>query len=153
MNFNKVFILGNLTRDPELRTTPAGQSVASFGVATNRFWNDKNGQKQSEVEFHNVVAWGKLAETASRYLSKGKLVFVEGRLKTRSWTDQNGVRHSRTEIIAQNFQLGPRGAGETIASAGANEGVDAEAPADLDNLPEDIPVISEDEISADDLPF
>jgi len=153
MNFNKVFILGNLTRDPELRTTPAGQSVASFGVATNRFWNDKNGQKQSEVEFHNVVAWGKLAETASRYLSKGKLVFVEGRLKTRSWTDQNGVRHSRTEIIAQNFQLGPRGAGETIAPTGANEGVDAEAPADLDNLPEDIPVISEDEISADDLPF
>ena len=153
MNFNKVFILGNLTRDPELRTTPAGQSVASFGVATNRFWNDKNGQRQSEVEFHNVVAWGKLAETASRYLSKGKLVFVEGRLKTRSWTDQNGVRHSRTEIIAQNFQLGPRGAGETIASTGANEGIDAEAPADLDNLPEDIPVISEDEISADDLPF
>jgi len=152
MNVNKVFILGNLTRDPELRTTPAGQSVASFSVATNRIWNDKNGQRQSEVEFHNVVVWGKLAETASRYLSKGKLVFVEGRLKTRTWTDQNGVRHSKTEIIAQNFQLGPRGANEP-APALPNEGVDAEAPADLDNLPEDIPVISEDEISAEDLPF
>lgn len=108
MNFNKVFILGNLTRDPELRTTPSGQSVVSFGVATNRIWIDKNGQKQKETEFHNVIAWGKLAETASRYLFKGKLVFVEGRLRTRSWVDQNGVKHSRTEIIAQNFQLGPK---------------------------------------------
>jgi len=110
---------------------------------------------KDKARWNFIMLWrgGKLAETASRYLSKGKLVFVEGRLKTRSWTDQNGVRHSRTEIIAQNFQLGPRGAGETIAPAGANEGVDAEAPANLDNLPEDIPVISEDEISADDLPF
>lgn len=157
MNFNKVFILGNLTRDPELRTTPAGQSVASFGVATNRIWNDKNGQRQTEVEFHNVVAWGKLAETASRYLSKGKLVFVEGRLKTRTWTDQSGVRHSKTEIIAQNFQLGPRGSDE-MASSGrqnfSNEGVDSETPADLDSINEsDIPIINEDEISIDDLPF
>jgi len=152
MNFNKVFILGNLTRDPELRTTPAGQSVASFGVATNRIWNDKNGQRQSEVEFHNVVVWGKLAETASRYLAKGKLVFIEGRLKTRSWTDQNGIRHSRTEIIAQNFQLGPRLGTESGLSA-LREGVDVEAPADLDAIQNDIPVISEDEISSDDLPF
>lgn len=157
MNFNKVFILGNLTRDPELRTTPAGQSVASFGVATNRIWNDKNGQRQTEVEFHNVVAWGKLAETASRYLSKGKLVFVEGRLKTRSWTDQGGVRHSRTEIIAQGFQLGPKGSdegGSGRANLSDREGTDIEAPADLDSINEsDIPVISEDEISIDDLPF
>ncbi|MGB9847645.1 MAG: single-stranded DNA-binding protein [Minisyncoccia bacterium] len=154
MNFNRVFILGNLTRDPELRTTPSGQSVATFGVATNRIWTDKNGQRQSEVEFHNVVVWGKLAETASRYLTKGKLVFIEGRLKTRSWTDQNGIRHSRTEIIAQNFQLGPR-----LASGGASaqipEGVDVEPPADLDeiNVESDIPIVSEDEISAEDLPF
>jgi len=156
MNFNKVFILGNLTRDPELRTTPAGQSVASFGVATNRIWNDKNGQRQTEVEFHNVVAWGKLAETASRYLSKGKLVFIEGRLKTRSWTDQGGVRHSRTEIIAQNFQLGPRGSDEggIRSNLSDRERTDIEAPADLDTINEsDIPVISEDEISIDDLPF
>ncbi len=157
MNFNKVFILGNLTRDPELRTTPAGQSVASFGVATNRIWNDKNGQRQTEVEFHNVVVWGKLAETASRYLSKGKLVFIEGRLKTRSWTDQGGVRHSRTEIIAQSFQLGPRGSDEGgigRSNLSDREGTDIEAPADLDSINEsDIPVISEDEISIDDLPF
>ncbi len=154
MNFNKVFILGNLTRDPELKTTPSGQSVATFGVATNRIWIDKNGQKQSEVEFHNVVVWGRLAETAARYLAKGKLVFVEGRLKTRTWTDQSGVRRSRTEIIAQNFQLGPRLPSE-MAGVSISEGVDAESPMALDEVsPEaDIPVVSEDEISADDLPF
>jgi single-strand DNA-binding protein len=154
MNFNRVFILGNLTRDPELRTTPTGQSVATFGVATNRIWTDKNGQRQSEVEFHNVVTWGRLAEIASRYLSKGKLVFIEGRLKTRNWTDQNGVRHSRTEIIALNFQLGPRlGAG--AGAPAVQEGIDMEPPADLDeiNPDTDIPVVNEDEISADDLPF
>ncbi|MCX8015757.1 MAG: single-stranded DNA-binding protein [Patescibacteria group bacterium] len=154
MNFNRVFILGNLTRDPELRTTPSGQSVATFGVATNRIWTDKNGQRQSEVEFHNIVVWGKLAETASRYLTKGKLVFIEGRLKTRNWTDQNGVRHSRTEIIAQNFQLGPRST-SSAANVPASEGVDIEPPANLDevNIESDIPIVSEDEISADDLPF
>jgi single-strand DNA-binding protein len=99
---------------------------------------------------------GKLAEKASRYLSKGKLVFIEGRLKTRSWTDQGGVRHSRTEIIAQNFQLGPRGSDEggSRSNLSDREGTDIEAPADLDSINEsDIPVISEDEISIDDLPF
>lgn len=155
MNFNRAFILGNLTRDPELRTTPSGQSVATFGVATNRIWTDKNGQRQSEVEFHNVVVWGRLAEIASRYLSKGKLVFIEGRLKTRNWTDQNGARHSRTEIIAQNFQLGPRLEGGAASSTVPQEGVDVQPPADLDEMvaDENIPTISEDEISTEDLPF
>ena len=108
MNFNRVFILGNLTRDPELRQTPSGQSVASFGVATNRIWNDKDGNRQQEVEYHNVVVFGKLAQIAAQYLTKGRLIFVEGRIRTRSWEDASGQKRTRTEIIALNFQMGPR---------------------------------------------
>jgi len=108
MNLNKVFILGNLTRDPEVRSMPSGQSVASFGVATNRFFKNQQGEKQQEVEFHNVTAFGKLAEIASQYLKKGSLVLIEGRLRTRNWQDNNGVKHFRTEIIAEALQLGPK---------------------------------------------
>lgn len=108
MNLNKAFILGNLTRDPELRQTPTGQNVASFGVATNRMWTDPAGNKQTQTEFHNVVLWGRLAEIASQYLSKGRLVFIEGRITTRSWQDQQGQKKYRTEIVAENMQLGPR---------------------------------------------
>ena len=108
MNLNKVFILGNLTRDPELRQTPSGQNVASFGVATNRMWTDRSGVKQNQTEFHNVVLWGRLAEIAHQYLAKGRLVFIEGRLNTRTWQDQSGQKRNRTEIIAENMQLGPR---------------------------------------------
>jgi len=144
--------LGNLTRDPELRTTPSGQSVANIGVATNRVWFDKNHQKQTDVEFHNVVLWGKLAEIASRYLSKGKLIFIEGRLRTRSWQDQSGQKKYRTEIIAERIQLGPKGVG-----AGPIEGVDFPSPeAGIDQIASDeIPIIQEgeEEISPEDLPF
>ena len=108
MNFNRVFILGNLTRDPELRQTPSGQSVVNFGVATNRIWNDKDGNRQQEVEYHNVVVFGKLAQVAAQYLTKGQLVFVEGRIRTRSWEDASGQKRTRTEIIASSFQMGPR---------------------------------------------
>ena len=108
MNLNKVFILGNLTRDPERRNLPSGQAVVSFGVATNRFYTTQDGQKQQETEFHNVVIFGKLAEIAFQYLQKGSLVLIEGRLKTRSWQDSSGNKHFRTEIIADNLQLGPR---------------------------------------------
>mgnify|MGYP000486367905 CR=1 FL=1 len=108
MNLNKVFILGNLTRDPEVRTTPSGITVATFGVATNRIWLDKNGQKQRSTEFHNIVTFGKLAQIAGQYLAKGKLVLIEGRIQTRSWDDQNGQKRTRTEIIAQSFQMGPK---------------------------------------------
>ncbi|MDP2855547.1 MAG: single-stranded DNA-binding protein [bacterium] len=152
MNFNKVFILGNLTRDPELRNTPTGQSVASFGVATNRVWFDKNRQKQTEAEFHNVVAWGKLAEIASRYLSKGKLVFIEGRLKTRTWEDQSGQKKYKTEIIAEKMQMGPKGGASKFS-----EGTDAVSPdSGLDQpIAEEIPSIQEgeEEISPENLPF
>lgn len=111
MNLNKVFIVGNLTRDPELRQIPSGQSVCSFGVATNRFYTDSLGQKQKQAEFHNVVAWGRQAEIINQYLRKGSIVLIEGRLQTRSWQDQQGGKHSKTEIIAEQIQLGPRGVG------------------------------------------
>ncbi len=108
MNLNKVFILGNLTRNPELRQTPNGQNVATFGVATNRMWTNQSGVKQNQTEFHNVVLWGRLAEIAHQYLGKGRLVLIEGRITTRTWQDQSGQKRNRTEIIAENMQLGPR---------------------------------------------
>ena len=103
MNLNKVMIIGNLTRDPEIRTTPQGISVASFTVATNLIWLDQNGQRQEKTEYHNVVAWRKLAEICGQYLRKGSKVYIEGRLQTREWEDQEGVRRWRTEIIADNM--------------------------------------------------
>jgi single-strand DNA-binding protein len=108
MNFNKAIIIGRIIRDPEIRTTPSGQTVASVGVATNRVWNTNDGERQEKTEFHNVVAWGKLAEICGQYLTKGQLVLFEGRLETRTWEGQDGIKRSRTEIIAENMQMGPR---------------------------------------------
>ena len=108
MNLNKVFLIGNLTRDPELRALPSGTSVVSFGVATNRVWKDKNGAKQEDVQFHNVVAFGKQAEIAKQYLAKGSPVFIEGRIQTRTWEAQDGQKRSKTEIVSERLQLGPR---------------------------------------------
>jgi len=115
MNLNKAFILGRLTRDPEQRTLPSGRAVSSFGIATNRIWTDQeSGNKQEQTEFHNIVAFGKLAEICNQYLNKGQLVLIEGRIQTRSWEDQSGNKRFRTEIIAENMQMGPR-AGEQVA--------------------------------------
>src|SRR3989338_5267957 len=111
MNLNKAFVLGNVTRDPELRALPSGQQVASFGIATNRFYTDQSGQKKQDAEFHNIVAFGKLADIASKYLTKGSLIFIEGRIKTRNWNNSAGVKQYKTEIIADSLQLGPRMAG------------------------------------------
>ncbi|MGB9681133.1 MAG: single-stranded DNA-binding protein [Minisyncoccia bacterium] len=108
MYLNKVFLIGNLTRDVTLRNTPSGQPVADFGLATTRVWSDHSGQKRQETDFHNVIVWGKMAELCSQYLSKGRLVFVEGRIRNRSWVDQNGIKRYRTEIIAENIKFGPR---------------------------------------------
>lgn len=108
MNLNKAFIIGNLTRDPEIKTLPSGQPVVNFGVATNRRWTDQQGQKQEYAEFHNIVAFGKLAELCSQYLAKGRVAMIEGRLQTRSWQAQDGTKRSRTEIVADNIQFGPR---------------------------------------------
>jgi single-strand DNA-binding protein len=156
MNVNKAIIVGRVTADPQLRTTPSGQPVTSFSVATNRQWKDKNGAKQEDVEFHNVVAWGKTAEIASQYLKKGAMVFVEGRLKTRSWADKQNQTHRTTEIICERLQLGPRAAGTGGVDMGAGRaGKKADEPAEAPQAPiEEIPTVDiEDDIKMDDLPF
>lgn len=110
---NKVILVGNLGRDPEVRSTPAGQPVANFTLATNRKWKDKNGQRQEQTEWHQIVCFGRQAEIAGQYLTKGKQIYVEGRLQTRSWDDkQTGEKRYRTEVICENFQmLSGRGGG------------------------------------------
>lgn len=105
MNLNKAMLIGNLTRNPEVRTTTSGQTVCSFGLATNRRWNDQSGQRQEQVEYHNIVAWGKLAEICGQYLVKGKKVYVGGRLQTRKWQGQDGVEKQRTEIVMEEMQM------------------------------------------------
>src|SRR3989344_3882196 len=111
MNLNRAMIIGNVTRDPEIRTTATGQTVASFGVATNHAWTDASGQKQEKAEFHNVVAWGKLAEICGQYLAKGRKVYIEGRLQTREWDGQDGAKRNRTEIVTENMIMLDRGNG------------------------------------------
>ena len=110
---NKVMLIGNLGRDPEVRSTPSGQQVATFSIATNRRWKDRDGNRQEQTEWHNIVCWGRQAEIAGQYLSKGRQIFVEGRLQTRSWDDkQTGEKKYRTEIVCDNFQmLGSRSGG------------------------------------------
>ena len=108
MNLNKVFLLGRLTADPISRTTPSGQQVATFSMATNRTWYDKQSGKKEDVQFHNIVVWGKQADVAQRFLTKGGVVFIEGRLQTRAWDDKQGQKRRTTEIIAESLQLGPR---------------------------------------------
>jgi single-strand DNA-binding protein len=120
-SLNRAQILGNLTRDPEMRATPAGQQVTTFGVATNRTWTGQDGTKQERADFHNVVVWGKLAEIASKYLAKGRKVYIEGRLQTRDWTGQDGVKRTRTEIIADNLILvDSQGGGKSEGPFGAS---------------------------------
>ena len=149
MNLNKVILVGRLTNDPNLRTTSTGQTVCSFGLATNRIWTDKNNQKQEKTEFHNIVLWQKLAETASQYLKKGSLVLIEGRIQTRSWQDQNGNKRYRTEIVAENMQLAPK----TMPQANPQQ-PPQEQPEPLE---EDIPIIEENqddkEIDVKDIPL
>lgn len=145
MNLNKVFLIGRLTQDPEARSTSSGQGVTTLNMATNRVWNDKAGQKQEATEFHRVVAWGRLGEIASQYLKKGGLVLIEGRLQTRSWTDQNNNKKYTTEIIAEGLQLGPRSAGggdyQSSRSSGGGFGGSSASPV----KEADIPIIGEDE--------
>ena len=117
MNVNKVILVGRLTRDPEIRTTQTGQSVATLGMATNNFWTDKSGEKQEKTEFHTVILWGRQAEIAGQYLTKGQEFFVEGRLQTREYTAKDGSQRRVTEIIGENMQLGARALGASTGSA------------------------------------
>lgn len=149
MNLNKVFLIGNLTADPELRSTTSGQKVCTLRLATNRTWKNQAGQQQEKAEFHSVVLWGRLAEIAGQYLKKGNMAYVEGRIETRSWDDQqSGQKKYRTEIIAERLQLGPRG-------QRSHEGEDLQpSPSKEAPAAEEIPIIEEDEdIDVKDIPF
>ncbi len=157
MNLNKAIIAGRLTGDPILRQTASGQPVASFSMATNRVWTDKAGSKQEEVEYHNIVVWGRQAEIASKFLTKGALVLVEGRLQTRSWDDKQGQKRKTTEIVCERMQFGPRSAGfvsQPQATGGNFVSPSApRAPEEIQKSP-DLPVIEvEEDIKAEDLPF
>lgn len=145
MYLNKVVIIGNLTRDPELKNLPSGMKVANFSVATNRVWKDQAGQKQEAVDYHNVVVFGRQAETSAQFLTKGSQAMIEGRLQTRSWDDAStGKKMYRTEVVADRVQFGTRSQGVGNMAPQEEQPVDApdvdtiEYP-DEDINPEDIP--------------
>ncbi len=146
MDLNKAMIIGRLTRDPELRNTPNGKAVATIGLATSRVWVDANSQKQKQTEFHNVVMWGKLAEIVNQYLRKGAKIYVEGRLQTREWTGQDGVKRYRTEIVGDNMiMLDSKGAATGAAPMSASS--------DAASMPEAPQEVIEEEIKVEDIPF
>ena len=162
MNVNKVILVGRLTRDPDMRTTPTGQSVATLGMATNNYWTDKAGQKQEKTEFHTVVLWGKLAEVAGQYLTKGQECFVEGRLQSREYTDKQGQPRKVTEIVGENMQLGSRaqgggqGGSYQASSAPRPAARPAAAAPAAAPMEEESPTINRDdekEIRIEDVPF
>lgn len=160
MDLNKAMIIGRLTRDPELKTTPSGASVCQLGLATNFVYtNQQSGQKVENVEYHNVVLWRKLGEIAAQYLKKGQRVYIEGRLQTRSWDGQDGKKNYRTEIIADNMIMldGGRGDGATgggYAASGAGAGAVANSPMSQPEPVEELPTIQQGEdINVDDIPF
>jgi single-strand DNA-binding protein len=138
MNLNKVFLIGRLTRDPELKALPSGKNVCQIGLATDRIFTDKEGKKRQETEFHNVILFGRLAEIASQFLKKGSLVFIEGRLRTRNWEDGAGNKKSKTEIVAERIQLGPKSQKEVLPPVEEKE---------------EIPIVEEGEINIEDIPF
>lgn len=146
MSLNRATIIGNLTRDPEIRTTNNGQNVATFGVATNYSWTDTTGQKQERAEFHNIVAWGKLADICGQFLGKGRKVYIEGRLQTREWEGQDGAKRNRTEIITETMIMLDRGNGPAPAPRAVSQQSTANAPSAKQGG-------AEDEIRVEDIPF
>lgn len=156
MNVNKVILVGRLTRDPDMRTTSSGQSVATLSMATNNFWTDKSGTRQERTEFHSVILWGRLAEIAGQYLTKGQECYVEGRLQSREYTAKDGTQRKVTEIVGETMQLGSRAQG---SSQGAPRSTAGAAPAPTKSAPveEEIPTINlddeKDEIKIEDVPF
>lgn len=154
MNMNRVILIGNMTRDPEMRALPSGQSVANFGLATNRMWKNKDGSAQKHTEFHNIVMFGRLAEIAQQYLKKGASVMIEGRIQTRSWQGQDNIKKYKTEIVAENMQMGPK---RTLDNQPQSTPAET-APQALqagENLSGEIPTVEypEDEINPNDIPF
>ena len=151
-DFNQAIVMGNLTRDPEMRTTPSGQNVTSFSVATNRSWQDQSGERKDAVEYHNIVAWGKLGELVNNYLKKGRKVLVVGRLQTRNWDAEDGSKRNRTEIVATdiNFVGGQADGGDY-----SNDEMNQEDPAPKASKKEDTSMdnLGDGEINLDDIPF
>ncbi len=147
MYLNKVYIIGNLTRDPELKSLPTGNKVASFSVATNRVWKDQNGAKQESVEFHNIVVFGRQAETSAQYLKKGQQVMVEGRIQTRSWDDKTtNEKKYRTEIVAESVQFGSKSGGPSDSQEIKGQTMSNDGKLDTINY-------EDEEININDIPF
>lgn len=149
MYLNKAFLIGNLTRDPEMRAIPNGTKVVQLALATNRTWKDQNGMKKESVEYHNVVAFGKPAEIIAQYAKKGSSLYVEGRMQTRSWDGTDGAKKYRTELVLENFQFGPKtsGGGMPSQAPSANDQSQGTAP-DLDTIE-----YPDDDINPEDIPF
>jgi len=148
MDLNKVMLIGRLTNDPEMRSTPQGTAVTTFSIATNLVWMDQSGQKQEKVEYHNVVAWRKLAEICGQYLQKGRQVYVEGRLQTRSWEDPNGGKKYKTEVVIDNMiMLGSKGDLPPKSSAPSKQPTDQQPSSDNKAQAQD------DEIQIENIPF
>ncbi|MGI9118002.1 MAG: single-stranded DNA-binding protein [Minisyncoccia bacterium] len=152
MYINKATIMGNLTRDPEMKALPSGMKVTSFSLATNRTWKDANGAKKESVEYHNLVAFGKQAELIAQYCKKGASLYVEGRIQTRSWDDAAGVKKYRTEIIADTFQFGPKTDGSAVrpTNTTTNESGSAKTSQSDDMDAIEYP---EEDINVEDIPF
>lgn len=149
MYLNKVLLYGNLTRDPELKAIPTGTKVVQIGLATNRTWKDQSGARKESTEYHNVVAFGRQAETLAQYCRKGSPLYIEGRLQTRSWEGQDGKKNYRTEIILDSFQFGPKLSGTPTAARPTDaEAPQKDAPADLDTIE-----YPDEEINLEDIPF
>ena len=153
MYINKVMLYGNLTRDPEMRAMPSGGNVTSFGIATNRTFKKADGSKGEQVEFHNIVVFGRQAETSAQYLKKGSPVYIEGRIQTRSWDNKEGAKQYKTEVIAERVQFGPKSGGSTGGGySKSNESMsDAEAPQKAPK--EDAIDYPQEDINPDDIPF
>lgn len=149
MFLNKAILIGNLTRDPELKTLPSGTSVANLGLATNRVWKDQNGERKEEVQFHNVVVFGKQAETVAQYLKKGSSALIEGRIQNRSWEGTDGQKKYRSEVVADRVQFGPKSSGGGAPSGGTSESSSSSQESGSSGKV-DYP---EEEINPDDIPF
>ncbi|MBT3864444.1 single-stranded DNA-binding protein [Candidatus Peregrinibacteria bacterium] len=170
MSLNKVQLIGNLTRDPEMKQLPGGATVTNFGIATNMTWNDQDGNKQEKVEFHNIVAWRKLGEICGEYLKKGSKIYIEGRLQTRDWEAEDGSKRYRTEIVADNMIMldkkgensgGSFGGGAERSAAGISKGGGFDEPR-AEDMPEEKDAApagakasskKDEEVKVDDLPF
>src|SRR3989338_1880040 len=151
MYLNKAIVIGNLTRDPELRSLPSGAAVVTFGVATNRVWKDKEGNKKEDVQYHNIVVFGRQAETSGQYLKKGQSVLVEGRMQTRSWDATDGQKKYRTEIVADRVQFGPKAGSPGTTNSSYDTSVkNAPASHKEETPPLDYP---DEEINPEDIPF